>query len=86
MCAGFPTAGRRRWFARFRSVAGAAKAWQYQALAERAHLALLGRKPEPEAVSHWQQVLEAEGRLEWLLAEVCQAAAPQQGQPPGKAA
>jgi len=58
--------------------AGAAKTWQYQVLAERAHLALLGRKPEPGAVSHWQQVLEGEGRLEWLLAEVCQAAAPQQ--------
>ena len=58
--------------------AGAAKAWQYEVLAERAHLALLGQKPEPEVVSHWQQVLESEGRLEWLLAEVCQAAAPQQ--------
>jgi hypothetical protein len=59
-------------------VDGAAKAWQYEALVEHAYLGLLGRKPEPEAISHWQQVLEAGGRLEWLLTEVCQAAAPEQ--------
>jgi hypothetical protein len=51
-----------------------AKAWQDQILVERAYLELLGRKPEPEAVAHWHQVLEAGGRLEGLLAEVCQAA------------
>jgi pyruvate-formate lyase-activating enzyme len=65
-------------------LAGAAKAWQYQVLVERAYLALLGRKPAPEVVAHWQQVLEAGGRLESLLAEVCQAAAPQQGRRLGK--
>ena len=59
-------------------VDGAAKAWQYEALVEHAYLGLLGRKPEPEAISRWQQVLEAGGRLEWLLTEVCQAAAPEQ--------
>ena len=60
-------------------LAGAATSWQYQVLVERAYLALLGRKPEPEAVAHWHQVLEAGGRLEGLLTEVCQAAAPEQG-------
>jgi pyruvate-formate lyase-activating enzyme len=65
-------------------LAGVAKAWQYQVLVERAYLALLGRKPGPEAVAHWQQVLEAGGRLESLLAEVCQAAAPQQERRLGK--
>ncbi len=59
--------------------AGAAKAWQFQVLAERAYLALLGRKPEPEELAHWQQVLEPGGRLEWLLAEAWQALEPQQG-------
>jgi hypothetical protein len=61
------------------ALAGAAKSWQYQALVEQAYLALLGRKPEPEAIARWQQVLEAGGQLEWLLAELCQIAAPQQG-------
>jgi pyruvate-formate lyase-activating enzyme len=59
-------------------LAGAAKSWQYQVLVERAYLALLGWKPELEAVAHWQQVLAAGGRLEGLLAEICQAAAPEQ--------
>jgi hypothetical protein len=59
-------------------LAGAAKSWQYQALVEQAYLVLLGRKPDLEAVAHWHQVLEAGGRLEWLLAEVCQTAAPEQ--------
>jgi hypothetical protein len=58
-------------------LAGAAKPWQYQALVEQIYLAVLGRKPEPETVARWQQVLEAGGQLEWLLAEACQAAAPQ---------
>jgi pyruvate-formate lyase-activating enzyme len=52
---------------------GAGKAWQYSALAERVYLTLLGQKPEPQAVVHWQQVLEAGGHLERLLTEVCQA-------------
>jgi hypothetical protein len=60
-------------------LAGAAKAWQYQVLAEHAHLALLGQKPVAEAVDHWRRVLEVGGRLEWLLAEICQGAAPLQG-------
>jgi pyruvate-formate lyase-activating enzyme len=60
-------------------VAGAAKAWQDQVLAERVYRALLGRRPEPEAVAHWHHVLEAGGRLEGLLTEVCQAAPPEQG-------
>jgi pyruvate-formate lyase-activating enzyme len=59
-------------------LSGAAKSWQYQALVEQAYLALLGRKPEPEAVARWQQVLEAGGQLEWLLAEVCQNVGPEQ--------
>jgi pyruvate-formate lyase-activating enzyme len=59
-------------------VVGAAKPWQYQALVEQAYLAILGRKPEPEAVARWQQVLESGGRLEWLLAEVSQTAGPKQ--------
>jgi MoaA/NifB/PqqE/SkfB family radical SAM enzyme len=59
-------------------LAGAAKSWQYQVLVEQAYLALLGRKPEPEAVARWQQVLEAGGQLEWLLAEVCQTVGPEQ--------
>ena len=58
---------------------GTAKGWQDQVLAERAYLALLGRKPDPEAVAHWHQVLAAGGRLEGLLTEVCQVAAPKQG-------
>jgi hypothetical protein len=58
---------------------GPAKAWQDQVLAERAYLTLLGQKPEPEAVARWRQVLAAGDRLEMLLAEVCQAAAPKQG-------
>jgi hypothetical protein len=58
---------------------GTAKSWQYQVLAERTHLALLGRKPEPGEVVHWQQVLEAGNRLELLLEEVCRATAPEQG-------
>jgi pyruvate-formate lyase-activating enzyme len=60
-------------------LAGAAKAWRYEVLVERTYLALLGRTPEPEAVAHWRQVLEAGNRLEQLLAEVCQALAPEQG-------
>jgi hypothetical protein len=60
-------------------LAGAAKSWQYQALVERAYLALLRRKPDPEAVADWQQKLEAGGQLESLLTEVCQAEAPEQG-------
>jgi Radical SAM superfamily/Iron-sulfur cluster-binding domain len=60
-------------------LAGVTRAWQYEVLVERTYLALLGRKPEPEAVSHWQQVLESGSRLEQLLAEVCQASAPEQG-------
>jgi len=60
-------------------LAGVAKSWQYQVLVEQAYLALLGQKPEPEAVAHWQQELEAGGQLEWLLAELCQAAAPEGG-------
>ena len=59
-------------------LAGAAKSWQYQALVEQAYLALRGRKPEPGAVAHWRQALEAGGCLEGLLAEVCQTAAPEQ--------
>jgi hypothetical protein len=59
-------------------LAGAARAWQYQVLVEQVYLALLGRKLEAEAVTHWHQVLEAGSRLEWLLVEVCQAAAPEQ--------
>jgi pyruvate-formate lyase-activating enzyme len=60
-------------------LAGTGKAWQYQALVEQTYLALLGRKPELERAAHWQQVLEAGGQLEWLLAELCQAEEPEQG-------
>jgi pyruvate-formate lyase-activating enzyme len=59
-------------------LAGAAKGWQYQVLVERVYLGLLGRKPRPEEVADWHQVLESGGRLEWLLEEVCQKAAPEQ--------
>jgi pyruvate-formate lyase-activating enzyme len=57
---------------------GAAKLWRYPAIVEQAYLELLGRKPELEATAHWQQVLEAGGRLEWLLAELCQTMAREQ--------
>jgi pyruvate-formate lyase-activating enzyme len=60
-------------------LAGAAKSWQYEALVERAYLALLRRKPDPEAVADWQQKLEAGGQLESLLTEICQSEAPEQG-------
>jgi hypothetical protein len=58
--------------------AGAPKPWKYRALVERAYGALLGREPRPEEVAHWQKVLEDGGRLEWLLSDLCQAAAPHQ--------
>ena len=60
-------------------LAGIAKVWQYEILVERTYLALLGRKPEAEAVAHWQRELQTGSRLEPLLAEVCEAEAPQQG-------
>jgi hypothetical protein len=58
-------------------VAGVAKPWHYQTLVEQAYMTLLGRKPEPEAVARWQEVLETGGQLEGLLTEVCQVAAPE---------
>jgi hypothetical protein len=61
------------------ALAGTAKAWQYQVLAERAYLTLLGQKPVAEAVDHWQGVLEVGGRLEWLLADICRDATALQG-------
>jgi hypothetical protein len=60
-------------------LAGIAKVWQYEILVERTYLALLGRKPGAEAVAHWQWELQTGSRLEPLLAEVCEAEAPQQG-------
>jgi hypothetical protein len=59
-------------------LAGASKPWKYRALVERAYGALLEREPRPEEVAHWQKVLEDGGRLEWLLSDLCQAAAPHQ--------
>jgi hypothetical protein len=58
-------------------VTGISTAWQYEVLVERTYRALVGQKPEPEVVTHWQQVLEAGNRLEQLLAEVCHASAPE---------
>jgi hypothetical protein len=55
-------------------LAGPTKARQYRVLTEHAHLALLGQKPAAEAGDHWRRVLEVGGRLEWLLAEICQGA------------
>jgi pyruvate-formate lyase-activating enzyme len=59
-------------------VAGPTKPWPSQALVEQVYLALLGRKPEAQAVARWDQVLETGGQLEWLFAEVCQAVQPDQ--------
>jgi hypothetical protein len=60
-------------------IPGVPKAWQYEVLVERTYRTILGQKPEPAVVTHWQQELEAGNRLEQLLAEVYQGTAPAQG-------
>ena len=65
--------------------AGAAKSWQYQMLVEQASLALLGQKPEPEAVAHWCQALEAGGRLEGFAGGGMPGRGAETGSSPGEA-
>jgi Radical SAM superfamily/Iron-sulfur cluster-binding domain len=57
---------------------GPQQRWDYQVLMKRAYRTILGREPGPEEVAHWQKVLEDGSRLEWMLSDLCQAAAPPQ--------